>query len=247
MGQLPALTVRPPELMDSPALDQAEHDRALAALARINWISGTSMHLGRRVLGLVRQTHAQRSRPLRIIDIACGGGDLTAAVARYVRGRTSVPFEMIGVDISGRAIAWARQRHERQFGRATLLFTEADIVSEGCPPCDVVFHSLFLHHLDDDAAIALLRSSKTAAAIGGVFSDLLRSWLGLILASGGTRLLARSRVARVDGPLSVRAARTVGEYRRLLDEAGLANARINRTWPERVCVSWGPDEEQESC
>jgi hypothetical protein len=36
----------------------------------------------------------------------------------------------------------------------------------------------------------------------------------------------------------VRAARTPAEYRALADRAGLAQAVIHRTWPERVLVEW---------
>jgi SAM-dependent methyltransferase len=238
MLSLPPLADRPPELMDDPALDQAAHDQALTALARINWISGTASQLGRRVIRLLETVRSPHHSPVRVIDIACGGGDLTAAVARYLGRWLHQPVEVVGIDISERAVGWARQRHAGRSGSATISFTHADIVGDGCPPCDIAVHSLFLHHLDDDAAIELLRGMAAAATVGGVFSDLLRSQLGLLLAHAGTTLLARSRVARVDGPLSVKAARTAAEYRQLLDAAGLSQAQIDRTWPERVCVSW---------
>jgi hypothetical protein len=73
---------------------------------------------------------------------------------------------------------------------------------------------------------------------GVVISDLIRSRVGLALAVAGTRLLSRSRIARVDGPLSVRAARTPAEYRRLCEASGLIGATIQRTWPERVLITW---------
>jgi hypothetical protein len=98
--------------------------------------------------------------------------------------------------------------------------------------------SLFLHHLDDPAACRLLRSMAAAARVGVVVSDLVRSRIGLGLAVVGTTLLSSSRVARVDGPLSVRAARTPFEYRRLCDAAGLDAATIHRVWPERVMIRW---------
>jgi len=247
MSPLPSLADRPPELMDDPALDQAEHDQALTALARINWISGTASQLGRRAVRLLQTAAAADRRPVQVVDIACGGGDLTAAVARYLGARLARPVEVIGLDVSERAIGWARQRQAGRGGSASLTFTQADIVRDGCPPCDIAMHSLFLHHLGDDAAVALLRGMAAAADVGGVFSDLLRSRLGLLLAQLGTTLLARSRVARVDGPLSVKAARTPAEYRQLLDAAGLSTAQIDRTWPERVCVSWGRRKEHHSC
>jgi len=71
-----------------------------------------------------------------------------------------------------------------------------------------------------------------------VISDLVRSRLGLWLAVVGTSLLSASRVARVDGPRSVRAARTVEEYLTLCEAAGLVGATVRRTWPERAIVQW---------
>ena len=77
-----------------------------------------------------------------------------------------------------------------------------------------------------------------ASQIGFVFSDLLRTRVGLFLAQLGTQVLSRSSVARIDGPLSVKAARTIKEYKQLFEEAGLLEPFLQRTWPERVCVTW---------
>jgi len=60
----------------------------------------------------------------------------------------------------------------------------------------------------------------------------------LFLAHLGTRALSRSSVAQIDGPLSVRAARTVNEYRHLFEQAQLPEPTLQRLWPERVCVTW---------
>jgi hypothetical protein len=84
----------------------------------------------------------------------------------------------------------------------------------------------------------VLASLARAARIGIVASDLLRNATGLTLAVVGTAVLSRSRVARVDGPLSVRAARTPREYRTLLDRAGLHGATIRWAWPERAIIVW---------
>jgi hypothetical protein len=112
------------------------------------------------------------------------------------------------------------------------------VLRDGCPPCDVALCSLFLHHLDDADAVSLLRHMATAARVGVVISDLIRSRMGLVLAVIGTTVLCSSRVARVDGPMSVRAARTMSEYRVLVDRAGLSAATIRRAWPERAVITW---------
>ena len=66
------------ELMDQPGLDEQLHRKALRGLRRVNWFSRSSGILWSAILGLARQVE---SRPLRVLDIACGGGDVTMAIA----------------------------------------------------------------------------------------------------------------------------------------------------------------------
>lgn len=234
------------ELMDDPALPAADHLAALDALGTINAVSLTARQLAGAVVGIAT-TIAATDRPLRIVDVASGGGDISIALAGLVAARLAPlrrsaggpVVELLGIDVSGRAVARARQLAARRAdGRVMIDFVERDVLAEGCPPCDVAVSSLFLHHLDDSGAEAVLRSMAAAAELGGAVSDLVRSRAGLVLAILGTRLLARSRVAQTDGPLSVRAARTPREYRSLTDRAGLPQATVRRCWPERVLLTW---------
>jgi SAM-dependent methyltransferase len=230
------------ELMDDPALPVEEHLAALDALATINAVSLTGRQLARAVVRLAAAS-LPTDRPLEIVDVACGGGDITIALAGLLGRRlgraASARVRVLGVDLSGRAIERARAAAGRRaIAGATVEFAVRDALVEGLPPCDIAVSSLFLHHLDDAAAAGVLRSMATAARLGGVVSDLVRSRTGLVLAILGTTLLARSRVARVDGPLSVRAARTPAEYRVLTARAGLPQASVRRAWPERVLLEW---------
>jgi len=224
--------------MDDPGLPEGDHLHALSALGRINAISGTASQLASAIRRMARSSPAS-GRPLEVVDAACGGGDVTVSLARRLDGRLAdgQAVSVIGLDMSARALTRARA-HAASAGVASARFAVRDLVAEGCPPCDIATSSLFLHHLDDDLAIAVLRSLAAAARIGVIVSDLLRSRLGLVLATLGTTVLSSSRVARVDGPLSVRAARTRCEYAALLATAGLTGAGIRRVWPERVLISW---------
>jgi 2-polyprenyl-3-methyl-5-hydroxy-6-metoxy-1,4-benzoquinol methylase len=232
---------RQPELMDDPALPGPEHLEALEALRQINAMSFTAASLAAAVAEISRG-HA----PLTVVDVACGGGDVTLDVARRL-ARHMQPdcgLKMVGVDISPRAVERARTVAASRGVEAEFLVH--DVVALGCPPCDVAISSLFLHHLDDDDARALLTRMATAARYGIVVSDLVRSRLGLALAMLGTTLLVRSKVARVDGPMSVRAARTLDEYDELLATAGLTGATVRRVWPERVLLTWSRPEPMEA-
>jgi SAM-dependent methyltransferase len=175
-----------------------------------------------------------------VVDVACGGGDVTIALARRLARSLAGPRpQVVGIDVSPRAIERAAALAGDRGSPA--VFAVRDVLQAGLPPCDVAVSSLFLHHLDDAAAVTLLGRMATAARLGVVISDLIRSRIGLVLAVLGTSVLASSRVARIDGPLSVRAARTIPEYHGLLARAGMADATVRRTWPERVLIAWRRD------
>jgi len=241
---------RKAELMDDPALPAADHLAALEALATLNAVSLTARQLAGAVAEIVAG-QAAAAPSLRVVDVACGGGDVTLALADLLAARLTdrrgpegrLTIRVLGIDSSQRAVERARERAARgRPGGAAADFAVRDVLVEGCPPCDVVVSSLFLHHLDDGPAATALRSMAAAARLGGAVSDLVRSRTGLLLAVLGTTLLARSRVARVDGPLSVRAARTPAEYRSLAARAGLPDATVRRCWPQRVILAWRSPE-----
>lgn len=230
--------VRTPELMDDPAILAADHLDALDALATINALSRTAASVAAAVRRLALPA-PDRATPLHVVDLACGGGDVTLGLAQ----RLGAGYRITGLDVSDRAVARAR-RLAASCGLTAATFEVRDVVAEGCPPCDVVVTSLFLHHLDDPTAAVVLDAMRGAARHGLVVSDLLRSRGGLWLAVLGTRLLTTSRIARIDGPLSVRAARTLAEHRVLCAEAGLEAARVSRIWPERVLIEWRRSQER---
>ena len=221
--------------MDDPALAEADHLRALVALGTINTLSLTAARLAGGIVALAGKKHDSVAG-LEVVDVASGGGDVTIDLARRLESARWRTVSVTGLDISPRALERARALAGRRGRQAT--FTRRDVTVDGCPPCDVAVSSLFLHHLDDDAARQLLLVMAAAARCGIVVSDLIRSRSGLLLAHVATMVLTRSRVARVDGPLSVRAARTVTEYRALLASAGLGGATVRRVWPERVVIVW---------
>ncbi len=217
--------------MDDPALDAGQHLDALRALSRINALSRTAPQLAAAVRRLTPRRRPE-ARPLHVIDVACGGGDVTLDLAR----RLGPGYRVTGIDVSPRAVARAAGLAARTGVVAT--FEVCDVLAAACPRCDIAVSSLFLHHLDDGPAGTVLRGMAAAATVGGVVSDLVRSRRGLALAYLATQVLTTSHVARVDGPRSVRAARTLDEVRSLLGAAGLHDARLRRAWPERVVIEW---------
>jgi SAM-dependent methyltransferase len=227
-----------PELMDQPGLDPGKHVRALDGLGRINLVSRSIVPIWphvEHVAGLIG------GRPLRVLDLACGGGHVGIALARRAR-QSGWPLHLHGCDVSPVALAYARRL--AQAHRVDASFEILDVVREPLPSgFDVVLASLFLHHLSDDDAASLLRSMAAAAGSTVVVSDLRRSRRGTLFAWVGCRVLSRSPIVRVDGGRSVRAAFSVEEARALAGRAGLAGARISVHWPQRWILVWARAED----
>jgi hypothetical protein len=103
---------------------------------------------------------------------------------------------------------------------------------------DVVICTLFLHHLTESDAVALLQRMREAARHAVVVSDLRRTRLGAAFTWAGCRMLSRSEVFRVDGMRSVAAAFSTGEARSLAAAAGFSGAQVSQVWPQRWLLTW---------
>jgi len=228
---------RRPERMDDPELDPGRHRAALTGLRRLNRLGGTASAVWRCIEPLLAGANA-RTPPLRILDLATGGGDLPIALWRRARAGAHA-VSISGLDVSPVAIEVARRR-ARSLG-ADVAFDRVDVVQDALPaPVDVVICSLFLHHLDDTDATTLLARAAAAARRRLVVDDLARSAVGLGLVTVATRVVTRSDVVHHDGPASVRAAFTPAELRGLATQAGLDGVVVRRRPPVHLQLTWSP-------
>lgn len=224
---------RTPEVMDGPGLDPVEHARALRGLGRINWISRSAAILWPSIAGLA-STH--RGRPIRVLDLASGGGDVPIALARRAASRR-LDVRVEGSDASPEAVRFATE--QARASGLSVPFRVLDALRDPIPSgFDVISCSLFLHHLDRPEAARLLRAMGASAARLVLINDLARTRVGYGLAWAGCRLLSRSPVVHHDGPVSVAAAFTPAEALGLAIEAGLDGATVARRWPERFLLAW---------
>ena len=233
MPLLPALSRRlRPEVMDQPGLDPARHRQALAGLRRINFFSGSAGIFWPPLAALARAS----ARPVRVLDLATGGGDVPIRLWQRAR-RAGLSMDVEGCDVNPVAVAHATSQAEQR--GAGVRFFVADALAGDLPAgYDAVICSLFLHHLTEDQAVALLRHMADAAGRLVLVNDLVRSRAGLLLARVATHLLTLSPVVHVDGPRSVEGAFTIAEARALADRAGLAGATVERRWPCRFLLTW---------
>ncbi len=228
-----SVRLRTPEIMDQPDLDADLHVEALRGLERINVLSRSDAIVWPAIARLARE---RSPAPIRVLDLACGGGDVASRLSkRAARARLNIQVE--GCDISPVAIEFATRAAVSL--RADARFFVRDALGGPLPEAyDVVMCSLFLHHLDEDEAVALLRRMATVTRRLVLVNDLIRGGLGYAMAWLGCRILSRSKVVRFDGPASVSAAFTIDEAKRLADRAGLDQATLTRHWPQRFLLSW---------
>ena len=220
---------RQAEIMDQPGLDPGEHRAALRGLSRINSISGSA-----RIL--FPELRRAAAKPLRVLDVATGGGDVPIRLWKQAR-LARLPLHFSGCDVSPTALELARESAAR--AGAEVEFFERDVLKDGLPEgFDIIVCSLFLHHLTGSEAVELLRRMGQSARHMLLVNDLSRSKTGLLLAAIGSRVLSRSHVVHVDGPRSVRAAFTPTEALNLAYKAGLDGAKVVRRWPCRYLLSW---------
>jgi 2-polyprenyl-3-methyl-5-hydroxy-6-metoxy-1,4-benzoquinol methylase len=225
---------RQPEIMDQSGLDDAEHRQALDALRRINRLSGGDQALWPLIQDYCRgRRDSHDMRPVRLLDVATGGGDLPVRLWKKAR-RAGLNLEVAGCDRSTLAVEYAQAHAGRE--QADVIFFRYDAIAEALPAgYHILISSLFLHHLSEPEVLGFLRALGSAGELV-LIDDLRRGLVGWVLAYLGIRLLSRSRVARVDGPISVEGAFTCDEALALARQAGWNNVEVRSRWPCRFLM-----------
>ncbi len=221
------------ELMDDPALDYTSHIEALRGLERLNLFSTSAALLWSQIKPLAKQSLA---KPLRILDIATGGGDIP--VSLYTTAELDhVKLEIVGADISPSSIKYSSEYAQQK--KATVEFIQLDALKDELPGgFDVVMTSLFTHHLDPPEVIALLKKMANSATQLVLVNDLVRSEISFALVWLGTRLLSRSPIVQYDGPVSVQGSFTSKELQSMGLKAGLTGCYVKSCPPCRQLLIW---------
>jgi len=217
--------------MDADWMPADEYARCLRDLASVNRVTlthGPTLRWLRAQLA----TH-DRSRPVVVLDVGFGQGDLLRAIATWARAE-GLEVELHGVDLNPRSADEARARTP-----STLdIQSHTRDVFALEPPTrpDFCVGSQFTHHLADGAIVELLRWCERTATRGWFITDLERSrfaWhaFPLLCALAGWHPLVRR-----DGQVSIARAFRSEDWQVLLARAGVT-ATVRRSWLFRHCVS----------
>ena len=225
-----------PEMMDRDDLPRADHLQALAGLARLNFFTGVAGDL---YSSIRKVALLDRSKTIRLLDVASGSADLPIAWAVRAR-REGIKLDITTLDISEVAIEEQQRRASARGVRVRSIQQDCttDPIPEGF---DVITNSLFMHHLDEVNVVALIRRMYRSARSRVLICDLERSRLNLGLVRIGSRLVSRSNVVHHDARLSVRGAFNVAEFKRLAENATGQSVRVRRLLPCRMLIGLVPD------
>ncbi len=215
------------EAMDDPALDPAVYAAVLRDLARVNRVTMAA----RPTLAFLSGIAARGDR-LKLLDVGYGDGDMLRRIARWAAAR-GVKAELVGIDLNPRSETIARADTPADLAVTYRTGDYADLAGQGW---DVIVSSLVAHHMTHGQLVAFLRFMEAQAARGWFVNDLHRHRF----AHRGYPLLATLMrwhpIVRADGTLSIARSYRPAEWSPILAEAGIADARVWRHFPFRLCV-----------
>ena len=217
------------ELMDADDLDPAIYDAVLTDLAKVNTLT---MARQPTLQFLARIAHSNPGRPLKILDVGFGDGDMLRAIHRWGRSR-NVALALVGIDLNPKSASVARAATPADMAIDYRTGDYAALAGEGF---DVILSSIVAHHMTHGQLIAFLRFMQAQARIGWLVNDLHRhgfAYYGFPLLA---MIMRWHPIVKHDGQLSIARSYRPAEWPPILAEAGISNARIFRAFPFRLCV-----------
>ncbi len=215
------------ELMDADDLDPAVYAAVLRDLAQVN-----SITMARRpTLDFLKQLPLQTGKPIKILDVGFGDGDMLRTIATWAAHK-NIAVALHGIDLNPNSANTARARTPADLQVHYATGDYADLAGQ---QWDVIVSSLVAHHMTHDQLIVFLRFMDTEAQLGWFINDLHRhafAWMGYPLLAA---LMQWHPIVRHDGRLSIARSYRPQEWPPLLAEAGVT-ATIARRFPFRLCV-----------
>ncbi len=217
--------------MDGSDVDAGEIRRSLRFIRRVNSLLGytraTLSHLKRFSGGW------KPDRPITILDVATGSADVPLAICRWA-SRAGFDVRIVALDRHELTCRVAREQTEREM-RIHIIRGDAMRLPFDDGSFDYVITSMFLHHLDEDQVVAVLREMDRVARRGIIAADLLRDrrahfWITVFT-------LLASPMLRHDARVSVAQAFTRIEILVLRQRAGVGYADYFRHFGHRFVLT----------
>ena len=220
---------RESEWMDDPDADPQQLAKSLRFIRQINAALGytrsTIAHLDR----LVR-THSPNG-PITVLDVATGSADVPLAAVRWAQAQR-LDLQVVAIDLHPNV---ARVAAENVGDQIRVVQADARRIPLADAAVDYAMTSMFLHHLDEDAVLQVLREMNRVARRGVIISDLIRTRRAYVWISLFTMLA--NPMVRHDARVSVRQAFAPDEILALCRQAGLGYLRYHEHFGHRFVLA----------
>ncbi|MBD2755590.1 methyltransferase domain-containing protein [Spirosoma validum] len=187
------------EELDNFSLKGEELRDALDKIALINrWLGGNNVTLN----GINELlTDWPKEKPVSIIDVGCGNGDMCRAVAELGQ-RHGLHFRILGVDANPYTV-----NHAEAISRAYpgISYAVVNVFDEDFAALeyDIALCTLTLHHFTDPEIRQLMSLFANKAKVGIVINDLQRSALAYRLFQLICFVFRLNKLSREDGLISI--------------------------------------------
>lgn len=205
--------------------------RSIGSVNRVTWGYHPTIHW----LNHVYWTLPRQSRPLRIVDVGCGYGDMLRRIHDWAEEK-NLPVHLTGIDINPQAIRAAREATIP--GTITYLAGNAfDFVpADGI---DLVISSLLMHHLPNPQIVEFLDWMESRARMGWFINDLHRQPFPFHAFRIASRFTSWHSFVKHDGPVSIQRSFRRDDWQKLCRAAAIPEDEyiIREYKPARLCVA----------
>jgi SAM-dependent methyltransferase len=221
------------EMMDQPC-SYEELRACLHDIARVNSLTFAHRPTLNWLDQLVKSA-PRSSRPLRIVDVGCGYGDMLRRVDAWAAKR-GIAVALTGIDLNPDAIRAARQATSS--GQRIEWLVGDALSDHPTGDTDVVLSTLLTHHLPNPEIVRFLGWMEATATRGWFINDLHRQPVPYHLFRLWSRLSGLHAFVQYDGPVSIRRSFVPEDWVRLCAAAEIAVERVSiREYrPARLCV-----------
>lgn len=216
------------EFLDAPDSDSRVTEESYRFMRLVNRVGG-----GTRVVRdfLAAELRDQpKDKPVRILDVGGGAGDIPLAITRWAR-RHGRRIEFTCVDFNDKALEMTQRMMEKSDDEDVRLVQANVFQYQSVRDFDYAVSSMTFHHFTNDEIHRLITHLCGFVRRALLINDLHRNLLNYLLCS--ILVVPLDREIRHDARLSVRRGFRPAELRAILREHDPA-AVVTRSWFSRV-------------
>ncbi|WP_158594482.1 methyltransferase domain-containing protein [Aquimarina sp. AD1] len=215
------------EQLDNLSLSGKKLSKVLISLKLINKLFGNHKQLAKSTLDYCIKN--PQKKPIRIVDIGCGGGDSIYNVFSKLNNN-GIQGNFLGIDGNPQTINHANSLYAKE---DQIQFEIGDILDPAfiIPDCDIIISSHFIYHFEDEELIKFIKRIQEKGIKHIIFSELKRSKIAYFLFKYSSIFLPISKLAKQDGLIAIQRAFTINELENIINKSDVKKYTVHKkTW-----------------